>query len=64
MSTPRTISLYRVGWASSRGGGRAAGAPGAGVALVPGEGLAGLCAEAGATTVLVRPGEVPATAEL
>ncbi|MFE7099232.1 DAK2 domain-containing protein [Streptomyces erythrochromogenes] len=34
------------------------------VALVPGEGLAGLCAEAGATTVLVRPGEVPATAEL
>ncbi|MFJ2591477.1 DAK2 domain-containing protein [Streptomyces erythrochromogenes] len=34
------------------------------VAVVPGEGLAGLCAEAGATTVLVRPGEVPATAEL
>ncbi|THA82078.1 DAK2 domain-containing protein [Streptomyces sp. A0592] len=34
------------------------------VAVVPGEGLAGLCAEAGATTVLVRPGELPATAEL
>ncbi len=34
------------------------------VALVPGEGLAGLCGEAGATTVLVRPGEVPAVAEL
>ncbi|WP_030847034.1 DAK2 domain-containing protein [Streptomyces sp. NRRL F-4474] len=34
------------------------------VAVVPGEGLAGLCAEAGATTVLVRPGEAPATAEL
>ncbi|MFD6226315.1 DAK2 domain-containing protein [Streptomyces sp. NPDC060232] len=34
------------------------------VAVVPGEGLAGLCAEAGATPVLVRPGEVPATAEL
>lgn len=34
------------------------------VAVVPGEGLAGLCAEAGATTVLVRPGELPAAAEL
>lgn len=34
------------------------------VALVPGEGLAVLCGEAGATTVLVRPGEVPAVAEL
>ncbi|WP_078964236.1 MULTISPECIES: DAK2 domain-containing protein [Streptomyces] len=34
------------------------------VAVVPGEGLAGLCAGAGATPVLVRPGEAPATAEL
>ncbi|WP_411101704.1 DAK2 domain-containing protein [Streptomyces sp. cmx-4-9] len=34
------------------------------VALVPGEGLAGLCAEAGATAVLVRPGELPAVPEL
>ncbi|WP_420079491.1 DAK2 domain-containing protein [Streptomyces sp. JL4002] len=34
------------------------------VAVVPGEGLAGLCGEAGATTVLVRPGEVPDVAEL
>ncbi|MFJ3519406.1 MULTISPECIES: DAK2 domain-containing protein [unclassified Streptomyces] len=34
------------------------------VAVVPGEGLAGLCGEAGATTVLVRPGEAPAVAEL
>ncbi|MEU9147485.1 DAK2 domain-containing protein [Streptomyces sp. NPDC048349] len=34
------------------------------VAVVPGEGLAGLCAEAGATTVLVRPGEAPAVADL
>ncbi|MFE0580612.1 DAK2 domain-containing protein [Streptomyces sp. NPDC058874] len=34
------------------------------VALVPGEGLVDLCAGAGATTVLVRPGEVPAAAEL
>ncbi|MFJ2752618.1 DAK2 domain-containing protein [Streptomyces sp. NPDC087297] len=34
------------------------------VAVVPGEGLAGLCGEAGATPVLVRPGELPAAAEL
>ncbi|MEE1798818.1 MULTISPECIES: DAK2 domain-containing protein [unclassified Streptomyces] len=34
------------------------------VAVVPGEGLAGLCAEAGATTVLARPGEPPASGEL
>ncbi|MEV8525511.1 MULTISPECIES: DAK2 domain-containing protein [unclassified Streptomyces] len=34
------------------------------VAVVPGEGLAGLCAEAGATTVLARPGEAPASGEL
>ncbi|MFJ7591152.1 DAK2 domain-containing protein [Streptomyces sp. NPDC097617] len=34
------------------------------VAVVPGEGLAGLCGEAGATTVLARPGELPAVAEL
>ncbi|MFB6811021.1 DAK2 domain-containing protein [Streptomyces sp. NPDC056387] len=34
------------------------------VAVVPGEGLAGLCGEAGATTVLAPPGEVPDTAEL
>ncbi|WP_405857938.1 DAK2 domain-containing protein [Streptomyces sp. NBC_00090] len=34
------------------------------VAVVPGEGLAGLCAEAGATTVQTRPGEPPAGDEL
>ncbi|MEU7725307.1 DAK2 domain-containing protein [Streptomyces sp. NPDC040724] len=34
------------------------------VAVVPGEGLAGLCGEAGATAVLVRSGEVPAAPEL
>ncbi|MGW8727192.1 DAK2 domain-containing protein [Streptomyces sp. NPDC055808] len=34
------------------------------VAVVPGEGLAGLCSEAGATTVLARPGEAPASGEL
>ncbi|MEU7567272.1 DAK2 domain-containing protein [Streptomyces fradiae] len=34
------------------------------VAVVPGEGLAGLCAEAGATTVLALPGRPPASGEL
>ncbi|WP_328301010.1 DAK2 domain-containing protein [Streptomyces sp. NBC_00435] len=34
------------------------------VAVVQGEGLAGLCGDAGATTVLARPGEAPAVAEL
>ncbi|RST02515.1 DAK2 domain-containing protein [Streptomyces sp. WAC07149] len=34
------------------------------VAVAQGEGLAALCGEAGATTVLVRPGEQPAAAEL
>ncbi|GGT29905.1 DAK2 domain-containing protein [Streptomyces chromofuscus] len=34
------------------------------VAVVPGEGLAGLYAEAGALTVLARPGEPPASGEL
>ncbi|WP_125044771.1 DAK2 domain-containing protein [Streptomyces chrestomyceticus] len=34
------------------------------VAVVPGDGLAGLCAEAGATPVTVRPGEPPASGEL
>ncbi|WP_328396003.1 DAK2 domain-containing protein [Streptomyces sp. NBC_00390] len=34
------------------------------VAVVPGEGLAGLCTEAGATTVPARPGEPPASGEL
>lgn len=34
------------------------------VAVVPGDGLAGLCAEAGATVVSVRPGEPPASGEL
>ncbi|MFI1015634.1 DAK2 domain-containing protein [Streptomyces sp. NPDC020965] len=34
------------------------------VVVVPGEGLAGVCGEAGATTVLARPGEPPASGEL
>ncbi|MFD4371756.1 DAK2 domain-containing protein [Streptomyces sp. NPDC058486] len=39
-------------------------APRAVVAVLPGEGLAVLCAEAGATTVQARPGEPPAGDEL
>ncbi|MEV8534155.1 DAK2 domain-containing protein [Streptomyces sp. NPDC051211] len=34
------------------------------VAVVPGEGLAALCGETGATTVLARPGQPPAAADL
>ncbi|MFB8211267.1 MULTISPECIES: DAK2 domain-containing protein [unclassified Streptomyces] len=34
------------------------------VVVVPGDGLAALCREAGATTVLARPGEPPASGEL
>ncbi|MEU0145015.1 DAK2 domain-containing protein [Streptomyces sp. NPDC006288] len=34
------------------------------VLVVPGDGLSGLCTEAGATTVLARPGEPPASGEL
>ncbi|MEU8673166.1 DAK2 domain-containing protein [Streptomyces sp. NPDC048560] len=34
------------------------------VVVVPGDGLAGLCTDAGATTVLARPGEPPASGEL
>ncbi|MFE5593029.1 DAK2 domain-containing protein [Streptomyces sp. NPDC056549] len=46
------------------GAGRGERAQRAVVAVVPGEGLAGLCAEAGATTVRSRPGEPPARDEL
>ncbi|WP_424570508.1 DAK2 domain-containing protein [Streptomyces sp. CH-036] len=34
------------------------------VVVVPGDGLAGLCTDAGATTVIARPGEPPASGEL
>ncbi|MEI7031067.1 DAK2 domain-containing protein [Streptomyces pratensis] len=34
------------------------------VLVVPGDGLAGLCAQAGATAVIARPGEPPASGEL
>ncbi|MFJ3977009.1 DAK2 domain-containing protein [Streptomyces sp. NPDC090021] len=59
---PYRIRITHFG--DERRRGRAERAQRAVVAVVPGEGLAGLCTEAGATTVLVRPGEVPATAEL
>ncbi len=65
----RTGSGSRTsGWATPTRRARPAAAPEraqrAVVAVVPGEGLAGLYAEAGATTVLARPGEPPASGEL
>ncbi|WP_274562333.1 DAK2 domain-containing protein [Streptomyces spiramyceticus] len=51
-------------FAADRGAPRRERAQRAVVAVVPGEGLASLCAEAGATTVLARPGEPPASGEL
>ncbi|MET9774995.1 DAK2 domain-containing protein [Streptomyces sp. NPDC006367] len=65
---PYRIRITHFGHEEARAGG--AGRPPrertrrAVVAVVPGEGLAGLCAEAGATTVLARPGEPPASGEL
>jgi DAK2 domain fusion protein YloV len=65
---PYRIRITRFGHGGAHAGG--AGRPPrdrtqrAVVAVVPGEGLAGLCAEAGATTVLARPGEPPASGEL
>ncbi|MFD7133189.1 DAK2 domain-containing protein [Streptomyces sp. NPDC059894] len=60
------ITHFGAGDAHTRGGDRPARdrAERAVVAVVPGEGLAGLYAEAGATTVLARPGEPPASGEL
>lgn len=58
---------YRIGITHFGGAGRSrepAMAARAVVAVVPGAGLAGLCAEAGATAVSVRPGEPPASGEL
>ncbi|MFF4601262.1 DAK2 domain-containing protein [Streptomyces sp. NPDC001339] len=58
---------YRIGITHFGGAGRVkepALADRAVVAVVPGPGLAGLCAEAGATVVSVRPGEPPASGEL
>ncbi|MGG7571259.1 DAK2 domain-containing protein [Streptomyces sirii] len=58
---------YRIRITHFGGAGRAkepAMAARAVVSVVPGDGLAGLCAQAGATPVSVRPGEPPASGEL
>jgi fatty acid kinase len=56
----------RISWLGT-GGGRpehAAPAPRAVVAVIPGDGLAALCEEAGATVLTARPGEPPGSGEL
>ncbi|MFI1034954.1 DAK2 domain-containing protein [Streptomyces sp. NPDC020951] len=60
------ITHFGVGDAHTRGGERPPRerVQRAVVAVVPGEGLAGLYTEAGATTVLARPGEPPVSGEL
>ncbi|MFD3625786.1 DAK2 domain-containing protein [Streptomyces sp. NPDC058698] len=60
------ITHFGAGDVHTTGAGRARGerAERAVVAVVPGEGLAGLYTEAGATAVLARPGEPPASGEL
>ncbi|MGW0758629.1 DAK2 domain-containing protein [Streptomyces sp. NPDC002814] len=60
------ITHFAVGDVHTTGGGRPPRerVQRAVVAVVPGEGLAGLYTEAGATTVLARPGEPPASGEL
>ncbi|CAL9594770.1 putative protein [Streptomyces sp. enrichment culture] len=60
------ITHFGAGDVHTTGAGRSSGerAQRAVVAVVPGEGLAGLYTEAGATTVLARPGEPPASGEL
>ncbi|CAM5549618.1 DAK2 domain-containing protein [Streptomyces griseomycini] len=60
------ITHFGAGDVHTAGAGRSSGerAQRAVVAVVPGEGLAGLYAEAGATPVLARPGEPPASGEL
>ncbi|MDU0300098.1 DAK2 domain-containing protein [Streptomyces sp. PAL114] len=60
------ITHFGAGDAHAPGAGRTRGerVQRAVVAVVPGEGLAGLYTEAGATAVLARPGEPPASGEL
>ncbi|MFR0356984.1 DAK2 domain-containing protein [Streptomyces sediminimaris] len=60
------ITHFGLGDVHTRGGGRPPRerVQRAVVAVVPGEGLAGLYSDAGATTVLARPGEAPASGEL
>ncbi|MFI1659589.1 DAK2 domain-containing protein [Streptomyces sp. NPDC020472] len=61
---PHRIRITHFAADAAAAAGRAERAQRAVVAVVPGEGLAGLCAEAGATTVRSRPGEPPAGDEL
>lgn len=61
---PHRIRVTHFAADAAAGTGRGERAQRAVVAVVPGEGLAGLCAEAGATTVRSRPGEPPAGDEL
>ncbi|MEV6960800.1 DAK2 domain-containing protein [Streptomyces sp. NPDC051207] len=58
------ITHFGAGDVHTTGAERAPRAQRAVVAVVPGEGLAGLYTEAGATAVLARPGEPPASGEL
>lgn len=61
---PAIVLPDQSGAQGPTGGPRAERAPRAVVAVVPGDGLAALCAEAGATAVATRPGEPPASGEL
>ncbi|MFJ5833181.1 DAK2 domain-containing protein [Streptomyces sp. NPDC093089] len=61
---PHRIRITHFAADGAAAAGRGERAQRAVVAVVPGEGLAGLCAEAGATTVQTRPGEQPAGDEL
>ncbi|WP_445516290.1 DAK2 domain-containing protein [Streptomyces sp. NEAU-174] len=61
---PAVVLPDQSGAQGPTGGPRAERAPRAVVAVVPGDGLAALCAEAGATAVATRPGEPPASGEL
>ncbi|MEE1756975.1 DAK2 domain-containing protein [Streptomyces sp. SP18CS02] len=61
---PYRIRITHFGADSADGAAPAERAQRAVVVVLPGEGLAGLCAEAGATTVLARPGEPAASGEL
>ncbi|KUJ64618.1 dihydroxyacetone kinase [Streptomyces albus subsp. albus] len=60
-AAPERPATDRMGAPPGGSRGRAARAV---VAVVPGDGLAALCAEAGATVVTARPGEPPASGEL
>ncbi|WP_432253287.1 DAK2 domain-containing protein [Streptomyces sp. HNM1019] len=61
---PAIVLPDQSGAQGPAGGPRAERVPRAVVAVVPGDGLAALCAEAGATAVATRPGEPPASGEL